>query len=151
MQRSNHARERGFPGSDRKACKRDTVDCDPRLLRGRETLRVFRRKVDDEADHGDGFMGQPADAEPTHLDETGEHRGRTHQQPAGHRFDLGAIVGNEPRKPQRPARGGNQLEGEARLAGTGRAADENGARADEHGRGVDGRWHIGRRHGGDLL
>ena len=116
MQRSNYAREWGFSSGDCKACEGDAVDRDSYVFRLRKALRVRRREVDDEADHGDGLMKQPANAEAAHFDEAGKRRGRAHQQPAGHRLDLGAIVGNEPRKPQRPAGGGNQVEGEARFA-----------------------------------
>src|SRR5262249_54835627 len=50
-----------------------------------------------------------------------------------------AIVGDEACERQPPAGGGgNQIEREARLARAGRAADQHGARADEHRRGMDG-------------
>jgi hypothetical protein len=47
--------------------------------------------------------GNPPDAKPAHLDQAGERRSRAHQQPAMGGFDMdgfemGAVVGNEPRE-----------------------------------------------------
>ena len=48
MQRSNHARQCGFSGSDRNARERNAVDGDARLFRRRQALRVGSSKVHDE-------------------------------------------------------------------------------------------------------
>ena len=40
------------------------------------------------------------DAEAADLDQPGERRGRAHQQPSVHGFDMGAVVGHQPRERQ---------------------------------------------------
>ena len=57
-------------------------------------------KVDDEAHAATGSYGKSPDAEPAHLDQARERRRRPHQQPSVPRFDMRAVVGDEPRKAQ---------------------------------------------------
>ena len=67
--------------------------------------------------HGERLMRHPADAKPTHLDQTGEGLGRTHQQPPVPCLDIGAVVGHEPGKWDEALRGGvQQCQREAGLA-----------------------------------
>ena len=139
MQRSNHERKGRCRGVNREPRQRNSSDNDLPLLRRRQALRVRCRKVDGQPDHGDTLVGQPPNAEPTHLDETGEGRGGTDQQPAGGRFDLGAIISDQAGEPQLPGvRRRDQVEGETRFAGAGRTANEDCARAHEHRRRVNG-------------
>ena len=133
MQRSNHQRQGTRGRIDREPRQRNPDNNNPPLLRRRQTLRVRCRKVDDQPDHADGLMGQPPNAEPAHLDEAGEGRGGAHQQPPGGRFYFGAIVGDEPDERQMPGvRSRDEVEGEARFAGAGRAANEDRAGAHKY-------------------
>ena len=101
-------------------------------------------EVDHQADHGQGLIRHPADAEPAHLDQAGQGRGRTHQQPSVRGLDMGAVVGDEPRERQQALPGRlQQRQRQPRLARTGRALDQHGARADQHRGSVDRR---GSRH-----
>jgi len=62
----------------------------------------------EEPDHCQRFMRHPADAQPPHLDQTGQGLGRTHQQPSVPCLDTGAVVGHEPGERHEALRSGVQ-------------------------------------------
>ena len=78
---------------------------------------------------------------PAHLDQAGERAARPHQQPAVRGFDMGAVVGDQPRErtagPPRPRRAAPARAATCPLPDGPRISTR--ARADQHGGGVDGR------------
>jgi hypothetical protein len=116
MQRSNHERKGRRIRRHRNPREHNPCDPDTPLLRRGQALRVRCRKINDQPDHGECLVREPPDAEPTHLNEAGEGRGRTHQQPASRCFDLRAVISDEPSEGQLPARRSrDEIEREARL------------------------------------
>ena len=93
-------------------------------------LRVQEWTVDS---LGDWLVFHPPYAEPAHLDPAGKRGSRSNQQSAVRFMNMNAIVTDQKGKWQRAAPGSlQQRQRQARFAGTGRALNENGARADQN-------------------
>src|SRR5712671_200524 len=115
----------------------DALNLDLSLVR--EALRVGRSQVDYAADHRDGLMRQPTDAEPTHLDQAGERVRCACQQLSVAGLEPKPVVANEARKRQESAlRRRDEPEREQRFAGAGGTSDEKRTCSNEHRAGMHG-------------
>ena len=149
LQISQHHGQGIGAGCDGKPRQGDSLDFGFLLGRFGEPFRIRLAEVGHQADHGQGLMRQAADTEPADLDQAGQGRGGTNQQPSVHGFDMGAVVGHEPRERQEALlRGGSAAPARAATCPSRRAPDQHGARADQHGRSVDRRRliHASRDH-----
>lgn len=143
--RGKHLRQRFGTRCDGKSRHLDTFDDGAPARPGRQPLGVRRRQIDNKADHGGGLVGQVADAETAHLDQPGKLGHWANQQTAMMSLQDAAVVRHQAGKGWAPAFcRPQQREREPRFAGARGAADQQGAGADEHRRGVNGR-HRGQR------
>ena len=130
-------------GCNRQPSKRYTGDF--RLGRGR--VGQERRRCDIEINHPRNkrhrFVLQSLDSEAAHLQKPREHGRRSCNQPVMSGLDMNAVVGHQTRKDQPAARRRlDEVEREPRLARAGRSANEDGTRADQYRRGVNGRGGV---------
>jgi hypothetical protein len=106
----------------------------------RKPFGIFGGEIHHEADDGTRLVREPKDAGATHLEQSGKCLGRARQQAPVGGFKKNAVVGDKPCERQRAGvRRLNEIEREPRFAGPGWSADQDRSRADQNGRGVDGR------------
>ena len=61
---------------------------------------IRRSQVNNEPNSGYRFIGDPSDAKTVDFYQSGKGGSRPHQQPICARFQLDAVIGNEPRERQ---------------------------------------------------
>jgi hypothetical protein len=100
----------------------------------RQPLGIVGREIDHQADYGDRLVLEPPDANATHFDHPRQRRRRACQQAAVTRFEVHAVIRHQTGEPQQPGlRRLDQPQRQARLAGSGGPADQDGPGADKHG------------------
>ncbi len=103
-------------------------------LGGRQPLGISGGKVDDQAEHGLVRERTMADSEAPDLDQTGQLPHRTHPQLFAGCVEMDTVIPHQNgRRQGSGAPGENQIEGQARLAGARRAADQHRTLADQNG------------------
>jgi|GEM_PF-2632500 len=105
---------------------------------GRQPLGICCIEIDDETNRGLGHEGAATESKPAYLDQAGQSGGRRSDQLTRARLKMDAIIADQNRwgSLARPA-GQKQIEGKARLSGTGGAANQDGMISYPHGGGVD--------------
>src|ERR1700722_5779006 len=90
-------------------------------------------------------MIEPEDTRPANPDEAEKRLRRPHQEPAAGTFQTDPVVADKPREDKAStAPRFDEIERQSRFARPGRPADQDRARADEHGRGMNRRSMDGR-------
>ena len=137
MKRRQDHRERVEPGRDRKSRQRDFSD--DGLAGSGQPLGIRGAKVRHQADRGERLERHASDAEAADLDQPFERFGGANQKPAMRGLHMHAVVANEPCEGEGACpRCVDQRQGEPRFPRARWPADQDRARADEDGRGVDG-------------
>jgi hypothetical protein len=132
-----HRGQGGCAHCDRKPRQLYSFEYGLRVSCRRQAFGVAAQ-VDDESDYGARLVRQPQDADAAHFEQPGEGFRRPHQNPAAGRLKMHPIVADKPRERERTVTGGlDELECKPRLSGTGRAADQDRAGADQDGGSVN--------------
>ncbi len=134
-------------GSNRDSRYFNTMDAGPERFRRGQPCRIGRREINDQADDGLARIVTATNAETPDFDQPCQLRRRGGHQLTAARLEVDPVVPDQDRmRNLAGACGQDEVEGEARFAGSRRATDQYRTAFDQHRGGVDA-WVPRRSHG----